>query len=279
MNGTVGIAGCGRMGLPMARALMRAGFETGFETGFDTWGFDIRPAAEFGDFAPRMVADPAEFAARCDVVFSVVRDIAQTEALLFTDQALLAKPGRISLLAVSSTLSPRYVTALRARVPAGIALVDAPMSGAAVAAEEARLSFMLGGAEADLDRIQPLLDAMGKRFHRLGPLGAGMTAKVLNNLVAASSTAATRTALAWADRLGLDRAHLLAVMHDSSGQTWFGSNFDRIEFARDGHGTDNSIGILAKDVESALDAVDGDAGGVELAEAIIRAIRALPPLD
>jgi hypothetical protein len=45
-------------------------------------------------------------------------------------------------------------------------------------------------------------------------------------------------------------------MHDSSGQTWFGSNFDSIEFARDGYDPDNTIGILKKDVESALDAVD-----------------------
>lgn len=269
MTEGIGIAGCGRMGLPMARALLRAGF--------DAWGFDVRPAAEFGDFAPRMVADPAAFAARCAVVFSVVRDIAETEALLFTDQALLAAPGAIGLLAVSSTLSPRYVQALRARVPAAIALVDAPMSGAAVAAEEGRLSFMLGGAPADLDRLQPALDAMGRAFHRMGPLGAGMTAKVLNNLVAAASTAATRTALRWAEGLGVERDALLAVMHDSSGQTWFGSGFHRIEFARDGHAPGNTIAILAKDVESALDAVP-EAERAGLPEAILATIRNLRPI-
>jgi 3-hydroxyisobutyrate dehydrogenase-like beta-hydroxyacid dehydrogenase len=264
MTQTIGVAGCGRMGLPMARALARAGF--------DVAGFDIRPLAEFGDFAPAMVPDPADFAARCETVLTVVRDIPQTEALLFDDQALLDRPNAIRTLIVCSTVSPRYILDLRARVPEAIAMVDAPMSGAAVAAEEARLSFMLGGDPADLDRLAPLFEAMGRDIHRLGPLGAGMTAKVLNNLVAASSTVATRAAIAWADALGVDRRALLAVMHDSSGQTWFGSNFDRIEFARDGLAADNTISILAKDVASALDAAP-EGPERAFAEAVIAALK------
>jgi len=244
---TVGIAGCGRMGLPMARALLRGGA--------DVYGFDVRPAAEFGGFAGRMIADPRAFAAHCQVVFTVVRDQRQTDDLLFDDQALLAGPNGIETLVVSSTLSPRYLLALRDRVPPEIDMADAPMSGAAIAAEEARLSFMLGGADASLEALQPLLKLMGTHFHRMGGLGAGMTAKVLNNFVAATAVTAVRQVLDWTDELGVDRAKLLALMHDSSGQTWFGSNFDKIEFARDGYDPDNTIGILKKDVESALDAV------------------------
>jgi len=71
----VGVAGCGRMGLPMARAMARAGF--------DVRGFDVRPVSEFGDFAARMEPDPAAFAAHAEVLFTVVRDTAQTDDLLF----------------------------------------------------------------------------------------------------------------------------------------------------------------------------------------------------
>lgn len=265
---TVGIAGCGRMGLPMARALRRGGV--------DVHGFDLRPVSEFGDFADRMIADPRSFAQRCQTVFTVVRDRKQTDDLLFDNQALLNGPNRIETLVISSTLSPRYLLALRERVPAGIDMVDAPMSGAAVAAEEARLSFMLGGAAESLDTLQPLLDRMGTRFHRMGDLGAGMTAKVLNNFVAATSVAAVRQVLDWTDELGVDRDKLLALMHDSSGQTWFGTNFDRIEFARDGYDPDNTIGILKKDVESTLDAVGADpADGLQAA--VLAYLAALKP--
>lgn len=247
------------MGGPMAAALA---------TTFDTVGFDV--AAKHWPFM-------SETLDGCEVIFTVVRDQAETDALLFDVQGIAALPS-LRTLVICSTLSPVYVKSLRARVPAHVELVDAPMSGAAIAAQERRLSFMLGGEEAVLDRLQPLFDAMGSKFHRMGGYGAGMTAKVCNNLVAASSTAATRTALAWAEEHGLERDALLKLMHDSSGQTWLGSNFDAIEFAADGYADDNTIGILAKDVAAAKDAAPAGAD-TTLADAIIRTIRNLRPLS
>jgi len=128
------------------------------------------------------------------------------------------------------------------------------MSGAEVKAKAGTLSFMLGGDAAALDRCAPLFNAMGAHAHRMGPFGAGMQAKVLNNLLAASNTAMTRLVLDWADEAGLDEAALLALIHTSSGQNWLASGFDEIEFARKGYAPGNSLGILKKDVESALDA-------------------------
>jgi 3-hydroxyisobutyrate dehydrogenase len=209
-------------------------------------------------------------------VLSVVRDVPQTEALLFDDQAILRRSGAIDALLICSTVSPRWLATLPPRVPAGIALVDAPMSGAPIAAQEARLSYMLGGEPAVLDKIAPLIAATGRVAHRMGPFGAGMTAKVLNNFVAASSVVAVRQALVWADGLGVERERLMAVLHDSSGQTWFGSNFDRIAFAREGHAPSNTIGIIEKDVRACLDATGADleAG---FPAAVIAGLRGLDP--
>ena len=103
-----------------------------------------------------------------------------------------------------------------------------------------------------------------------------MTAKVLNNLVAAASCAMTRTALDWADALGLPEDKLLALMHDSSGQTWFGSNFETIEFSRDGHDPDNTIAIIVKDIESALDAMPAGRDPA-LPRAVQSVVRGLAP--
>lgn len=264
-----GVAGCGRMGLPMAQSLAKAGL--------DVQGFDIRPAEEFGDFASHMNTDITEFANR-DAILTVVRDIAQTEALLFDEQALLKQPKLPRYLVICSTLSPRYVKELSARVPDGVRLVDAPMSGAVIAAEEARLAFMIGGNKADIDALWSGFEAMGKHLHIMGGYGTGMTSKVLNNFVAAASTTATRKVLDWADELGVDPVKQLALMHVSSGQTWFGSNFEAIEFARHGYETDNSIGILRKDVESMLDAVD-EAGRDGLPSAILSEISNLKPRE
>lgn len=244
----IGVAGCGRMGLGMARAIQRAGF--------DVTGFDVRPAEAFGTFADSMISDPVAFASDREVVLTVVRDVAQTEALLLQDQAILNHAPALKFLVVCSTLSPRYYDDLCARLPATVHVVDAPMSGAQIAADEGRLSFMLGGADADLDALDPVFRTMGSKIHRMGPRGSGMKAKVLNNFVAACGVAGTRQAIAWADDLGVDRDRLFALMHDSSGQNWFASNFEDIEFSRDAYSSENTIGILKKDVESCLDAVD-----------------------
>ncbi len=257
------------MGRPMAEALHAAGFET--------WGLDIRPPRDYGAFHERMTDDAAAFAGRPQIIFTVVRDIPQTEALLFGPAGLLSRAERLQVLAICSTVSPRYVRGLRERVPTRIALVDAPMSGAPIAAQERRLSFMLGGETEVLDRIEPLLQAMGTRMHRMGGLGAGMTAKVLNNLSAAASITVTRLAMEWGEQLGVAPEDLRAVMHDSSGQTWFGSNFERIAFAREGHDPENTIGIVAKDVASALDVAPPGAD-TALPEALIQALRALRPI-
>lgn len=234
------------MGGPMLAAMLRAGL--------DVRGYDIRPLDEFGALAAHMTRDLDAFATDLDVVFTVVRDIAETEALLFGQSGLLTAARELKILVICSTLSPRFIDGLRARVPDHIALVDAPMSGAEVAAREARLSFMLGGNADDIARLKPFLQAMGAHFHVMGAYGAGMKAKVLNNLLAAASTVMTRQVLDWASEFELDAEKLLALIDTSSGQNWFASGFEQIEFAKTGYRPENTLGILRKDVLSALDA-------------------------
>jgi len=268
--GVIGVAGCGAMGLPMARNLLAAGFET--------WGFDIRPADEFGDFAPRMLADPAEFAARCDTVLSVVRNAEQTLDLCFNTQKILRQDAcSPSLLLTCSTLSPKFIKELVDKLPLNTELVDAPMSGAPHAAKSGTLTFMLGGNAATLDRIRPLIDAMGDQSHRLGDTGAGMTAKVLNNYVAACSVAATRRVLAAAPQLGLEPGRLREVMAGSSGGNWYANQYQEIPWARENYASENTIGILEKDVRCALDAMATlpDAAS-PLDAALLAALRSLP---
>jgi 3-hydroxyisobutyrate dehydrogenase-like beta-hydroxyacid dehydrogenase len=228
-----------------------------------------------------MLDDPAEFARRAEVVVSVVRDAAQTRELCFERQALFAGGRTPRTLVVSSTLSPRVIPELRKRLPADVTLIDAPMSGAPLAARERRLSFMLGGPDDALDELEPLFRAMGRHLFRLGPLGAGMTAKVLNNYVAATSTVAVRRVYARARALGADLDALRQVMAASSGSTWFGDRFGEIDWAREGYGADNTIGILEKDVLSGLDALDeGQPVGRDgFDEALLAALRALEPFE
>ncbi|MFQ6549181.1 NAD(P)-dependent oxidoreductase [Aestuariibius sp. 2305UL40-4] len=257
------MAGCGRMGHPMLQALRKAGV--------DAHGFDIRDG-----LGPDITTDPTSFARDLRILITVVRDAAQTDALLFNDQGLLDHAPDLTHLIISSTVSPRYITKLQDRLPERIHLIDAPMSGARIAAQKARLSFMLGGDPGEIDHLMPLFQAMGAHVHRMGPLGAGMQAKVLNNLLAATSVAMTRQVLDWSDAAGLDEAAFLALLNSSSGRNWLTEGFDEIEFARDGWAEDNSIGLLTKDIDAALDALPGETDTTLLTQ-IRRKIRALTP--
>jgi len=266
----IGVAGCGRMGYPMLVALREAGFEA--------HGFDIRPPSDYNTPVDVMTDKPEVFAEGLQILITVVRDIDQTEDVLFGAQGFVDRAADLEQIILCSTLSPRYTKELRGRVPNHIRLIDAPMSGAQIAAQHKKLSFMLGGSIGDLDHLHPLFTAMGQHFHRMGPFGAGMSAKVLNNLLAASSTAMTRLVLDWADDAGLNEAQFLDLVRTSSGQNWLASGFEEIEFARDGYREDNTIGILVKDVESALDGAP-DKADETLPRAVQNLIQNLSPRE
>ena len=130
MADIIGVAGCGRMGFGMLANLRKAGL--------NARGFDIRQI-------DGVETDIDAFARDLTTVFTVVRDTIETDALLFDVQALVAKAQNLQRIVISSTLSPKYVKGLRARVPAAIALIDAPMSGAQIKADAGTLTFMTGG--------------------------------------------------------------------------------------------------------------------------------------
>ncbi len=248
----IGIAGCGNMGLPMGRQLRK--------NGFDVWGFDIRPASEFGDFKDRMVVDPATFAERVDVLFSIVRDTRQTQELLFDDQALYGCANPPKTLVISSTLSPRFLATIENQLPNGVLLMDAPMSGTGFRAVKGQLTFMVGGPEAAVRDLMPALQTMGTEVHYLGETGSGLTCKVVNNFVAASNIVAVRHALESTAALGVARDTMLKVISSSSGNNWYAQHFDDIDWSHEAYDPSNTMGIIKKDVASYLDAIDGLVG-------------------
>ena len=269
----IGVAGCGTMGLPMARRLLSGGHEV--------WGFDVRPISEFGDFAPRMIADPTAFGEAVDIVISVVRDRHQTMDLLFDKQAVMTQNNPPEIVVISSTLSPQILPEIAERLPTDTHLADAPMSGAPGRAEDGTLTFMVGATDDSLSKLMPLLTLMGTEIHHLGDTGTGMTCKVINNFVGVTGVAAVRKALAASVSLGLEPSRLLNVMRSSSGSTWYGDNLDHISWAREGYDPTNTIGILEKDMQSFLDAVTGrdDVAVDRLADSVLDIIRHLEPLD
>jgi 2-hydroxy-3-oxopropionate reductase len=203
----VGFVGLGVMGRPMARNLLRAGQRV------VVWNRSPGPAAELAAAGATVARTPAELASAAPVVLTMLPDLPQVEEVLQRDDGLLAGMGTGSLLVVMGTVSPVGVRELGARLePDGVSLVDAPVSGGDVGAEQATLSIMVGGRPQDVARVRPLLEAMGTTVDHLGPLGAGQLAKACNQIVVAATLTALSEALVLARKGGLDAQRVFAVL-------------------------------------------------------------------
>lgn len=201
---TVAVLGLGPMGMPIARNLLAAGFST------TVWNRTRSRAEELGGEGA-IVADSLA-AAASDVVLSVLPDVLPLQQLL-DDAALTAFAEAGTVLVIMSTTGPDQVRTLAERLrPRGIAVVDAPMSGGVSGAASATLSLMVGGAEDDVDRIRPVLAALGDVITPLGPLGAGCMAKLCNQVVVAGTLAALAEAFGLARAGGIDPEQLATVL-------------------------------------------------------------------
>jgi L-threonate 2-dehydrogenase len=160
-------------------------------------------------------------------------------------------PGAAVLLC--PTIAPQDVEGFAAALAArGVDCIDAPMSGGPARARDGTMSLMVACAEAAFARWQPLLGDLSARLFRVGVRpGDGARIKLINNLLAAVNLAAAAEAMALAERLGLDAGAALAVMEQSSGQSWIGSDRMRRALAGD-TAVLAHMGLLAKDSALAL---------------------------
>jgi len=215
--------------------------------------YDIAPgraddvaATLAGATAARM---PAELAARSDIVVTMVPNGPVVQSIVEGEDGLLKglRPG--TLLLDTSSSEPWLTEATgRLLADAGVAMVDAPVSGAEWGAQAAELVFMCGGAAADIERVRPLLEAMGKAVFHLGPLGAGHAMKCLNNLVTAINFVAVTEGLAIGKRYGLDPAAMVDVLDQSTGMSWISRTHIRQRVLSRSFDDPFKLALMVKDI-------------------------------
>ena len=268
----IGLAGCGNMGLPMLNAML--------SKNIDAKGYDIEKKKSLLSLGKDFVSSKKKFLDDRNIIISVVRDASDTTELCQGNNGLFEQQSS-KVLIIASTLSPKFVMDLKSRAPKNITIIDAPMSGATIAAHEARLTFMVGCEKVFFNYIEPILGLMGTRINHIGNYGSGMMVKVLNNFIAASSVVSVRHVLHQAQKFELDIDALFKTIDTSSGQTWFGTNRADIEWFKENFDNDNTMGILKKDVEAYVDSFENESDldnfvSGELSASIIKAINNMP---
>jgi 3-hydroxyisobutyrate dehydrogenase len=246
---SVGFVGLGVMGRPMASHLAAAGYALTLFDAIDGRA-DSVAAALIGAHA---AATPSELAARSDIVITMVPNGAVVQEIVAGAAGLLRGLGAGTLLLDTSSSEP-WLTEATGRMlgEAGVAMVDAPVSGAEWGAQAAELVFMCGGAGTDIERVRPLLDCMGKAVFHLGPLGAGHAMKCLNNLVTALNFLAVIEGLAIGKRYGLDPAAMVDVLDRSTGMSWVSQTHIRQRVISRSFDDPFKLALMLKDIGIAM---------------------------
>jgi 3-hydroxyisobutyrate dehydrogenase len=244
----IGVIGLGAMGLGMAGSLRRAGWTVHV--------CDLRAevASAFAADGGVACATPAELAAHCEVVVSVVVNAAQTEQVLFGSGGAAAamRPG--SLFIMCSTVDPNWSVALEARLEAlGLHYLDAPISGGAAKAASGQMTMMTAGRPEAYAKAGGALEAMAAHVYRLGErAGNGSKVKIINQLLAGVHIAAAAEAMALGLREGVDAAALYEVITHSAGNSWMFEN--RMPHVLAGDYTPlSAVDIFVKDLGLVLD--------------------------
>lgn len=202
----IAFLGLGAMGARMAARLLTAGHD------LVVWNRTAARAGELAAKGARVAASPRAAAEGQDIVFTMLRDDeAATEVWLGADGALAALgPGAIGV--DCSTLSLPGVQRLAgAFASAGRAFADAPLAGSRMQAESGSLIFLAGGALADVERLHPVLLAMGGAVHHAGPTGAGCLAKLYVNAMFGTQLALTGEFIGLIRKAGFNPAPIAAA--------------------------------------------------------------------
>ncbi len=207
----VGFVGLGVMGLPMAGHLLAAGHELA------VWARRPESAAPVVAAGATLCVTPAELAARCEVVISVITASADVAQLALGPGGLIEgfAPGGIH--ADMSTIAPGTARQVAARyAEKGIGWLDAPVSGGELGAREATLAIMAGGVAETLERVRPLLACLGKTVVHIGPAGAGQVAKACNQMIMVNAIQACAEAMRLAGAHGVDPAKVREALMGGS---------------------------------------------------------------
>lgn len=210
----IGFVGLGRMGLPMARNLLKAGHQLSIHSR------DAKAAQALAAEGAAVAGSVLDLARAVEVLCSCRVTPAQSQDV-FTGEAGAVASGNPALLCIDfATIDPMTARAIGARLAErGIGFLDAPVSGGPSGAAAASLSIMVGGSDADFARGKPVLDALGKSVIHLGPVGNGLAAKLCNNLITGTLHVLLAEAMVLGTKLGLEPRRLYDVLRASSARS------------------------------------------------------------
>jgi len=202
----IGFVGIGIMGAPMVRRLLQKGWQV------SVWNLESERYAEVP--GATVLESPTAVRAASEIVIFCVLHGDAVEHCCFDSHGMVRAKSGAALLIDCSTINPDRTLALAERLKreTGMGWVDAPISGGPAAAGEGQLTIMMGGADSDVERARSVLADLASNLTHIGPLGAGQTAKIINQAIVGVGYVLMGEALALAEAAGIDAARLPAAL-------------------------------------------------------------------
>jgi 3-hydroxyisobutyrate dehydrogenase len=215
----IAFIGLGAMGGPMAANLLKAGHKV---TVHNRTREREEPLAAQG---AKRAASPGEAAGGAEVILLCVSDTPDVEQVLFGQDGVAegAEPGTV--VADMSTISPAATKSFAvALAEKGIMMVDAPISGGSEGAVKGTLAIMVGGEPANVEKVMPAFEAMGKSITHVGPIGAGQMTKAINQVILAGYYFSTGEGIALGLKAGLDVKKVVQAIGGGAAASWVLAN-------------------------------------------------------
>lgn len=216
MSKKIAFIGMGVMGYPMAGHLQNAGYDV------CVYNRTASKAEAWCDaYGGRATNTPAAAALDAEVVFMCVGNDDDVRSVVYGDDGVLANMEAGSILVDHTTASAELARELgEACEQQGVEFIDAPVSGGQAGAENAKLTIMMGGKAATVEKIQPMLDVMSHHSGLQGPVGSGQLAKMVNQVCIAGVLSGLAEGLAFGKKAGLDPEALVAAISKGSAGSW-----------------------------------------------------------
>ena len=240
----LGMAGLGRMGVPMAKNLINAGFD------IQVWNRNHERSASFATEMQCQIAQtPEALASACDIVITMLADDAASQDVYLGESGLL-KGKKAMVFIEMSTVSPNWINRLQSQ-SSRAAIIDAPVSGATQAAQAGKLMIMVGGSEEIAQPLLPIFDALGEKTIILGKQSAGATMKLAINSVIHSLNQAAAESLNLAQAAGIELPLAYEALESSVACAPMLRYRKPLYLDERAHQVTFTVGLAAKDVDLA----------------------------